>query len=48
MVELNWDKVDGLIPAIVQDHENVRNFDAWLHEQRSIKNFAKDWFRYIL
>ncbi len=31
-VEIDFDKMAGLTPAVVQDSDNGRNPDAWIHE----------------
>lgn len=44
MVELNWDKVDGLIPAIVQDHETLEILMLGYMNKEALKISQKTGF----
>ena len=44
MVELNWDKVEGLIPAIVQDHETLEILMLGYMNKEALKISQKTGF----
>jgi len=48
MINLDWDKVNGLIPAIIQDHETLEILMLGYMNERSIKNFSIIWICYLL